>query len=103
MLDDIPDLEYMISAPGEEIAPDEMNDRLPVSLLAAPTEELILVPPIELNHDTHVELAVYPPATNLLDLSERPKQGEIVLLQMGANKVRQVVVCLLYTSPSPRD
>ena len=51
-----------------------------------------MVPPLELNHDTHAELAVYPPATNMLDLSEKPKEGEIVLLQMGANKVRQVVV-----------
>ena len=92
MLNEIPDCEYMISATGEEVTPDELDDRLPLSLLSAPTEELILVPPIELNHDTHVELAVYPPATNMLDLSERPQQGEIVLLQMGANKVRQVVV-----------
>ena len=70
-----------MSAPGEEVTPDDLDDRLPLSLLSTPTEELVLVPPIELNQDTHVELPVYPPATNFLDLRERPQQGEIVLLQ----------------------
>ena len=68
---------------------------MPLSLLTASAESLIFATPLELNHETHAELAVYPPATNLLELSDLPKrleQGEIVLLQMGHNKVRQVVV-----------
>ena len=65
---------------------------MPLPLLQAPAEELILAPPLELSHDSSVELAVYPPATNMLDLQDRPGEGEIVLLQMGPNKVRQVVV-----------
>ena len=52
ILESIPDLDYMIAAPGEAVAPDELGDRLPLSLLSAPADELILVPPIELNQDT---------------------------------------------------
>ena len=76
----------------EPVPHDDLGDRLPLSLLTAPAEELILAPPLELNHESHVELAVYPPATNVLDLEDRPGPGEIVLLQMGPTKVRQVVV-----------
>ena len=92
MLDEIPDHPFLIPAPGEAVVQDECDDRLPLTLLSAATDELIQPPPLELNRDSHVELAVYPPETNLLDLTTRPQADEMVLLQMGVNKVRQTVV-----------
>ena len=80
---------------SEPVEHDDSHDRMPLSLLTAPAESIILAPPLELDHESYAELAVYPPATNMFELSDLPKQperGEIVLLQMGHNQVRQVVV-----------
>ena len=40
----------------------------------------------------YAELAIYPPMTNTVGLERQPQPGEIVLLQMGQNTVRQAVV-----------
>ena len=90
-------MDFLVPAESESepVEHDDSRDRMPLSLLTAPAESLILAPPLELNHESCVELAVYPPATNMFELSDLPKQpgrGEIVLLQMGHNEVRQVVL-----------
>ena len=79
----------------EPVDHDPLGDRMPLSLLMAPADSLVLAEPHELDHSAYVELVVYPPAIDMLELSdlpERPVRGEIVLLQMGPNKVRQFVV-----------
>ena len=77
LLDNIPcHGDLLIDDSREPVPHDDLGDRMPLSLLTAPVEELILVPPIELNLESHVELAVYPPETNVLDLEDRPGPGE---------------------------
>jgi len=71
---------------------DELNDRLPLTLLTANVDEVTLAEPSDINA-SYVELAVYPPMTNTMShLPRKPQPGEIVLLQVGPNTVRQVVV-----------
>ena len=56
-------------------------------------DEVTLAEPSRDISASYVELAVYPPMTNTLsNLPREPKSGEIVLLQIGPNTVRQVVV-----------
>ena len=76
-------MDFLVPAESESepVEHDDSRDRMPLSLLTAPAESLILAPPLELNHESCVELAVYPPATNMFELSDLPKQpgrGEIV-------------------------
>ena len=75
----------------EELCKDSTDgQRMPLSLLLTSAEDIILAP-MEFSPKSEVELAVYPPMTNTLELNERPGPGEIVLLQIGHNTVRQVV------------
>ena len=65
---------------------------MPLSLLTCSPEELHIEEPIEVGAAEYAELAVYPPMTNTVGLDRQPEPGEIVLLQMGHNTVRQAVV-----------
>ena len=87
--------DLLVTADGEPVPRDDLQDRMPLTLLTAPAEELILAAPIECITDTPVELAVSSAASNMMELSDidhRPGPHKIVLLQMGHNSVRQVVV-----------
>ena len=64
---------------------------MPLSLLTATADNIVLGPPLDCNNQ-EVELAVYPPMTNTIKLDQQPGRGEIVLLQMGQNIVRQTCV-----------
>ena len=64
---------------------------MPLSLLLASVEDITLAP-LEPVTATEVELAIYPPMTATFELENRPGPGEIVLLQIGHNTVRQAVV-----------
>ena len=87
--------DLLVTAEGEPVSHDDLMDRMPLTLLTAPAEELILAEPIDNITETHVELGVSSAAANMMELSDverRPGHNEIVLLQMGHNTVRQVVV-----------
>ena len=72
---------------------NELNDRMPLSLLTANVDEVTLAEPQVDPNVSYVELAVYPPMSNTLShLPRTPVQGEMVLLQVGPNTMRQVVV-----------
>ena len=72
---------------------NELDDRLPLSLLTANVDEITSAEPSTDISASYVELAVYPPMTNTMShLPRKPHSGEIVLLQIGPNTVRQVVV-----------
>ena len=87
--------DLLVTPEGEPVPHDDLLERMPLTLLTAPAEELILAEPIEHITDTHVNLEVSAAAANMMELSDidhRPGPNEIVLLQMGHNTVRQVVV-----------
>ena len=72
---------------------DELNDRMPVSLLTADLDAVTLAEPSQDIDSDFVELAVYPPMTNTLShVPRKPEQPEIVLLQVGPTTMRQEVV-----------
>ena len=72
---------------------DELNDRLPLSLLTANVDKVTLAEPSGGTDASYVELAVCPQMTNTLSyLPRKPESGEIVLLQVGPNTMRQEVV-----------
>ena len=87
------DLKTPLGTEMEQTTRNELDDRLPLTLLLANVDEVTLVEPIIAAEVDHVELAIYPPMTNTMsNLPRKPKQGEIVLLQVGAKTVRQEVV-----------
>jgi len=72
---------------------DELNDRMPLSLLTASVDEVTLAEPSDGIYASYVELAVCPPMSNIVGhLPRKPEPGEIVLLQVGPNTMRQEVV-----------
>ena len=80
-----------IVEPSDPVEEDE-GQRMPLSLLQCSPEDLMVGEPVEVTAAEYAELAVYPPMTNTVRLERQPEPGEIVLLQMGQNTVRQAVV-----------
>ena len=71
---------------------NELDDRMPLSLLIADIDEVTLAEPSTDVSASYVELCVSPPMMNTLSyLPRQPQPGEVVLLQIGPNTVRQVV------------
>ena len=75
---------------------DDSKDRMPLSLLMTPPEDIHLDKVPELTdsgiEDEYVELGIYAPSSHLFDLDDEPGDDEMVLIQMGHNIVRQAVV-----------
>ena len=85
----------LASPMAEEVEPvsnDDAMDRMPLSLLTAPAESIVLAPPWSESDAKHVELAVYPPMTNAVQLDQPLQRGEIVLIHLGPHTVRQTMV-----------
>ena len=71
---------------------DDRSDRLPLSLLSANIDEVTLANADFTPSERFVELAVYPPMSNTLSMTSRkPEAGEIVILQVGPNTMKQAV------------
>jgi hypothetical protein len=72
---------------------NELDDRMPLSLLTADVDEVTLAEPSTDVSASYVELGVSPPMTNTLSyLPRQPQPGEVVLLQVGPNTMRQELV-----------
>ena len=80
----------MQESTSEKVAPQK-HDRMPLSLLNVTADNVVLAEPLT-EWDSHIELGIYPPMTNTVKLDRKLQPGEIVLLQMNENTVRQAVV-----------
>ena len=93
-LDKVADLlEIPLPTEMHEAKHDDQSDRMPLSLLCANIDAVTLAEPLNEIDQEFVELAVYPPMSNTLSVVPRQLEpGEIVLLQVGPNTMRQEVV-----------
>ena len=87
----IQDLTRIADGSAHNVEPDG-GDRMPLSLLTAPANDIVLGTPLELPTEQTVELGIYQHMTSTLELDHKPGHGEIILLHMGHNTVRQAVV-----------
>ncbi len=71
---------------------DDAKDRMPLSLMTTQPEDIHLDAPIEQPEADWVELGIYAPVTHMFELENEPEWGEMILIQMGHNTVRQTVV-----------
>ena len=73
------------------ITVEEEPKRMPLCYFRS-VEPSALTPMPSTTNKGYVELSVCRPMTNTMDLEVRPQRGQMVLLQIGPNNVRQEVV-----------
>ena len=84
------DLSRLQESASDKVA-SQVHDRMQLSLLNITADNVVLAEPLT-EWDSHIELGIYPPMTNAVKLGRKLQPGEIVLLQMNENTVRQAVV-----------